>query len=212
MKIALINGSPKIKESASGLIIDDIKGIIEKSNKKIMSCSFHKPKISEKEKEELYSCDVILFAFPLYVDAIPSHLLYCLKELEEYFQSKKKKAIRIYTIVNCGFYEANQNRLAIEIIKNWTARAGLLWGQGVGIGAGGMLAFLQKVPMGRGPKKSLGQAYDKLVSNILNGRSGEPIFVTPNFPRFLYKYMAQKGWQGYAKSNGLAVKELHRRL
>jgi len=117
MKIALINGSPKVKESASGNIIEELKGIIEKDNVQIINCDLHKAQVSDEQKEELYSCDAIIFAFPLYVDGIPSHLLYCLKVLQEYFNTKESKPIRIYTIVNCGFFEGQQNAIAIDILK-----------------------------------------------------------------------------------------------
>ncbi|NLB33864.1 MAG: hypothetical protein GX818_08915 [Tissierellia bacterium] len=66
MKIALINGSPKFKHSASGIILNSIKPklqdyIIEEYN-------FRTNAINNNELEQISKCNVILFTFPLYVD------------------------------------------------------------------------------------------------------------------------------------------------
>lgn len=211
MKIAFINGSPKLKESASGFLLEEIKTFVGKDNI-LIQCDLHKPQISSEQMEQLYSCDAFIVAFPLYVDAIPSHLLYCLKELQVYINAKTIRPIRVYTLVNCGFYEGKQNTNAIDIVRNWTHKAGLIWGQGIGIGAGGMIGALNKVPIGHGPKKNLGKAFNEFIPNIENGRSGDTIFFSMNFPRFAYQYCAHLGWKQQAKANGLTGKDLYKQL
>jgi len=131
MKIALINGSPKIKDSASDCILQELKVFLSKQNNTIIEYHFRKPQLSIKEMENLVECDDLVFAFPLYVDGIPSHLLNCLTKLENYFQAVNEKEIKVYSLVNCGFYEGHQNTLAIEIMENWCIKAGLQWGQGL---------------------------------------------------------------------------------
>lgn len=208
MKIALINGSPRIKESASGCILQELKSFLEKGNNAIYEISFKKSKLSTEEIEQLTECDAFVFAFPLYVDGVPSHLLSCLVQLETILKSNKKKEIVVYSLVNCGFYEGKQNTLALEIIENWCAKTGLKWGQGVGIGAGGMLLAVKNVPLGHGPKKNLEKAFKQLSSNILKCASEENIYITANFPRFLYKLSAEMGWRQAIKANGLTRKDL----
>jgi multimeric flavodoxin WrbA len=208
MKIALINGSPKIKDSASGAILHDLKPFLEKDNNFISEHKYTKPQLTAKDMEQIIENDVLVFAFPLYVDGIPAHLLNCLVQLESYFSNIKDKEIKVYVLVNCGFHEGKQNELAIEILENWCEKAGLNWGQGIGIGAGGMLGALKNVPIGKGPKKNLGKAFAKLSNNILNGISEEKLFITANFPRFLYKLAAEMGWRQSVKANGLTKKDL----
>jgi multimeric flavodoxin WrbA len=210
MKIALLNGSPKMKNSASSFILEDLEALINNQSNEVIRCELHKAQINENQKEELYGCDALVFIFPLYVDGIPSHLLYSLESLQEYFNAKPSKQIKVYTAVNCGFYEGKQNEIAIETLKNWAHRAGLLWGQGLGIGGGGMLASVKSVPLGQGPKKNLGKAFHELVPNILNGKSGDSIYITPNIPRFLYMAGGNMGWRSQIKSNGLTAKDLFR--
>lgn len=158
--------------------------------------------------EQLTGCDALIFAFPLYVDGIPSHLLNCLIQLEMHFSGIKEKDTVVYALINCGFYEGHQAKLALEMMENWCARAGLKWGQGVGIGAGGMLLSIKNVPLGHGPKKSLGKAFKQLSDNILKRTSAGSIFISLNFPRALYKLAAETGWRLAIKNNGLKTKDL----
>lgn len=74
MKVALINGSPKIKNSASACLLNDVKTFLEQDNNTIYEYHFRKTQLNTKEMEELTECNVLVFAFPLYVDGIPSHL------------------------------------------------------------------------------------------------------------------------------------------
>lgn len=208
MKIALINGSPKMKDSASNCILHELKAFLEKNSNIITEYYFRKPQLSKKEMEELIEYDILVFAFPLYVDGIPSHLLNCLIQLEGYFANIKEKEIMVYSLVNCGFYEGHHNELAIEMMENWCAKAGLRWGQGIGIGAGGMLPTLNNIPIGHGPKKNLEKVLKQLADNIVKCASEENIFTTANFPRVLYKLAAEMGWRRSIKANGLKRKDL----
>lgn len=209
MKIALINGSPKVKESASISVLKDLKSYIDKENT-FLEYSFNNPELKIEYTTEMLECDVLIFAFPLYVDGIPSHMLHCLIKLEQFFKTVEKKEIMVYALINCGFYEAKQNSLAIEMMQHWCKKAGLKWGQGLAIGAGGMLLSIANVPAGNGPKKNLGNAYKMLSTNILNLSKGDTIYVTPNFPRFAYKFAAEFGWRKTAKINGLKPRDLYR--
>lgn len=210
MKIALINGSPKNMESASGCLLQELKKFLG-DDKEIAEYSFRKPQLNEEEMEQVAESNVLVFAFPLYVDGIPSHLLSCIMQLESFLSTIKEKDIVVYTLVNCGFFEGHQTALAIEMMKNWCKKAGLRWGQGIGMGAGGMLQSVKNVPAGYGPKKDLGEALSKLVKNISERSSGEDIFITANFPRFLYKLAAEMGWRKSVKANGLKTRNLHLR-
>lgn len=208
MKITLINGSPKIKGTSSGCLLEELKTLIECDGNIIAEYYLRKPQFDTKEMEQLADCNVLVFAFPLYVDGIPSHLLNCLIQLETFFSAIKEKNITVYSLVNCGFYEGHQNALAIEMMENWCAKAGLKWGQGIGIGAGGMLPAVKNVSIGHGPKKNLGKALKNLSNNISKCTSEENIFITPNFPRILYKLSAEMGWRQSIKANGLKRRDL----
>jgi multimeric flavodoxin WrbA len=167
--------------------------------------------LNDNELEQISECNALVFAFPLYVDGIPSHLLNCLYQMEAFFQSKPAGNLTVYSLVNCGFYEGQQASIALEIMKNWCEKAKLNWGQGIGIGGGGMLKILTGVPNGQGPKKNLWIALESIASNITAAAAADNIYISPNLPRFVYKLGAEAGWRQQIKANGLKRKDLFAR-
>jgi multimeric flavodoxin WrbA len=208
MKIAMINGSPKSKDSTSGQILKELKTCLN-NDVTYTDYQFNKPQPSEDALFTLNDFDVLVFAFPLYVDGIPSHLLSCLKKIQQSGLSNKN--ITVYCIVNSGFYDGIQNSNAVEILHNWCRHMGLKWGMGVGIGGGGALLSMSGVPLGKGPKKSIGLAFTQLAKNIEQKSSSDNIYTNINFPRFLYKIMAQLGWRQLIKLNGKKTRDLNYR-
>nr|WP_288886836.1 hypothetical protein [uncultured Blautia sp.] len=208
MKIALINGSPKRKDSASGLILKELQGLIPSENE-IINLHFTKKQPGSSDLELLQDCSIMVFAFPLYVDSLPSHLLSCLVRLEEYLKHAAfSKDCTVYAIANCGFYEGSQNALALDIMENWCSKAGVIWGGGLGIGAGGMMPVISGMAAGKGPKKNFSGAFNTLSDRILRQETGENICFSPNFPRFLYKMAGEMGWRQAGKNNGLTRRDL----
>ena len=205
MKIALINGSPKTGTNNSQYFADEMEKLL--SSCEVIRIRINRPGISAQNRELLAGCDVLVFCFPLYVDAIPSQLLNVLVELELFFREKQVKT-DVYAVVNCGFYEGAQTHIAFDILQNWSARAGLCWCQGVGIGSGEMLGQLGDIPLGKGPKTSLGKALNALAANIMQQVGGANRYVNPDFPRFGFLWMASLGWKRQAKANGVPVSSL----
>lgn len=211
MKIALINGSPKAKDSASGSILMQLQKRIREDNE-ILELQFRKNELNSEVLSELALCDCLVFAFPLYVDGIPSHLLIYLKQLEDFFSLQTKKEIRVYCLVNCGFYEGDQTEPAMDIMKNWCNKAGLNWGQGIGIGTGGMILSVENASSEHKLKKSYSAALDTISENISSLNEAKSIYTNFNIPRLLYKLGGNMGWRKQIKNNGLRVSDLNRRI
>lgn len=211
MKIALINGSPKFKRSASGIILNSIKAKLQDDNI-IEDYSFRTNEINNDDLEQISKSNVILFIFPLYVDGIPSHLLRCLYQMEKHFSLIKNNDLHVYTIVNAGFYEGKQAAVAIEMMKNWAEKANLKWGQGIGIGGGGMLSMISNSADNKGPMKDVHIALTALATNILGLKTAYEIYTSPGIPRIVYKIGGEMGWRQSAKKNGLKTKDLFRTL
>lgn len=207
MKIALINGSPKFKNSASGNILKLLKPRLQNNNT-IEEYIFGTSEISSNDLEQISNCNVFVFAFPLYVDGIPSHLLRCLLQMEKYLSTDKNNEISVYTIVNAGFYEGKQASIAIEMMKNWAEKANVKWGQGIGIGGGGMISMIEKSTDSQGPMKSVHTTLASLADNILSSKSSYELYTTPGIPRLVYKIGGEMGWRQAAKKNGLKTKDL----
>jgi len=212
MKVALINGSPKKKYSASSVLLRDLSSCLPGSVE-LVNCHFRLPQISQEDWEQLSGVEVLVFAFPLYVDGLPSHFLSCLEQLDQYYnQERPEQDILVYALVNCGFYEGEQTKLALEILKNWCGKANLTWGQGIGIGSGGLITALENIPQGKGLKKNIDKALQNLAKLITGRQSASDVYVTHNLPRFVYKKMVELYWRQLARNNGLTPKDLSRKL
>ncbi len=207
MRIALVNGSPKFKDSASEILLNIACEYLEDVETERFICN--KMQLEMEDMERILNSDAILFAFPLYIDSIPSHLLRCLVQIQKYIEVKTPaKKPMIYTIVNNGFIDGKQNRFAIENMAHWSHRCGFAFGQGVGVGGGGMAPNFASIPGEHGPKKNIAVAFHTLCDNMKLGKSGETLSVEPNFPKIAYKIAAEYGWRMLAKKNGLRAKDL----
>lgn len=212
MRIAMICGSPKMGESVSGYLIENLKGMI-KGNHEITTYNVGRKSLKEEDYVRITYSQAIVFVFPLYIDSIPSHLLRFLREMETRL-GKREKGIRVYCITINGFYEGNQDCNAIDNIKLWCKRCGLIFSEGIGHGAGEMLLFVKYVPMGYGPNKNIGRALKKMAEHIVNKEgNGQVQLMNISWPRFLWKIQAsQQLWHPRAKKNGLTKKDLYERL
>lgn len=205
MKITLINGSPKVTSSASGAIIDDLKRYLgEKAE--VVEVGLHTATLTKDVIEKMAKTEAWVFVYPLYVDGIPGHLLSCLIQLEQ--ARLQNPQIHIYGIVNCGFYEGVQAELSLNLLQNWSLKAGFIWSGGVGIGGGGGLAMMPKMEPGHGPKAPIDKALEAFSETILSKAVHDNCYVSVAFPRFLYRMGAQIGWRQMIKANGGKAKDL----
>lgn len=234
MKILLIGGSPKGDKSTSKVMLDMLRRKLElpgnettenmtKAANKVLQISELLLSTNQCSKDNLdiiLEQDVLVVAFPLYVDGIPSHFLRCMMQIEEAQKmrmeqesniSSTSQPIRVCTIVNNGFFDAKQNHNALDMVKMWCSHCGFEYIQGMGVGGGGMLSVMGTVPDDAGPKKNVGIAMGEVAKNIKNSALAEDIFVLPAFPASLYKMAAQSGWRQALKANGVPIKEIGRR-
>ena len=207
MKISIINGSPKAGRSNSEILENYLLSLLKDNGiRKYYSISV---RLDDKIKNEIYNSDVLIFLFPLYVDGIPSNLLKLFVEFEK--EKVVNPATRVYCIVNNGFYEGKQNRLAILQIKNWCEKVKADWGQGIGVGAGELLPYLKKYPLGQGPLKNLGKVLDEFSANIITLKSDKDIYINPNWLKSLYFFQGSISWILKGRKNNLRVRELFRK-
>lgn len=211
MKVVMINGSPKAKNSNSGYLLELLCRRLPKewayNEYKII-----KPKDYDAALSAALDCDLLVFSFPLYVDSLPSHLLRLLTNLEKAFNNAAPaKPVKVYAVINCGFFEGRQNHVAVEIMQNWAVKAGLSWGQALMAGGGEMLGGTKAVPMGYGPNKNIARALKILAANIMQGGSAENVCINPSFPRFLFVFMANRMWGLMLRQNGFKSKAIYTR-
>ena len=135
MKTVFINCSPKKRLCASAyfLFLQRLFTGGEKVTEKLRTPADH-----ERILAQWKDAQAVVFALPLYVDGIPSHVLRFLEKAEAYCKENNLK-LSVYCIANNGFIEGRQNEPLMQSFEHFCTRSGLSWGGGVGIGGGVML-------------------------------------------------------------------------
>lgn len=196
-KIVAINGSPKRSKGLSELIINMLA---EFSGNKIESY-----KAVDLVAEDLGTlppdiagADILLVVFPLYVDSLPAPLIKALKKAEAAITANSVRPT-VFAISNCGFFEARQTTLALQMVRAFAQRAGCAYGYGLGIGAGPMLAVTDK-----GPTANIVAALKDFAKALCQEDPQEKadVFLSPRFPSSLYKLAAHSGWYRSARKAG----------
>jgi len=209
MKIAFINGSPKINKGSSGALLEEVKSFIG-DKAEIVESKVNVKSEYEKVLNDLSKAEVWVFALPLYIDGIPAHFLSFLAFLEE--KCLKFNSVRVYGIVNCGFYEGIQNEHALKILQNWCKKVGHIWCGGIGIGWGRSLEMLPKFKVGHRPLVPIYNSLNLLADKVLKSETFDDKFVSVKFPRFIYKIGANITWRYIIKSNGGKIRDLGKRI
>lgn len=192
--IYLINGSSKGRESTSYALLDRLRGYLYQS-----------VEITDiMELKGVNEGDRLIFAFPLYVDGLPSHVL-------AWLDNADIPKADIYAICNCGFYEGKQCRHALAIMRNWCERKNLTWRRGAGIGGGPAISAMGSLGE-KGPLKNVCGALRMLAEDIAEGRGGENIYTSVCMPRAVYKMAGEMLWKKMAKNNGLKPGDLGRKM
>lgn len=209
MTVALINASPKAKGSASGILLDDMKACLG-GRVDVEEICFRTGKITEDMIAKLQKADTWVVAFPLYIDSLPSHLISCLKQLEKV--TWKCANLNIYGIANCGFYEGNQAEPALNVIKNWCAKAGCVYQGSLGVGGGGAIAVSEQYGGKKGIRSRIYKAVKDMAEHIIKKEGAMNKYATVAFPRFIYRLCVHRFWCNMVKENGGTKKDLARRL
>lgn len=175
MNILLLNGSPRRAAASSRLILDQFRAALEPAH----SCSLVETQPAAQATPADLAAGLVVVAFPLYVDSLPSGLLEWLLSYELLRKAEGPNshspmapgqpagttapAPGLIAIANCGFHEGEQNRSTLEILQNFCSRSGLQWLGGLGIGTGEMIRGLKDAPPDMFIKRPVSAALDSLT-------------------------------------------------
>ena len=194
----LISGSPKPTNSNSTHFLKIISSYLE--NYKIFELK------KDKYKEiidSIKNSDVIVIAFPLYVDSPSSITLLFLDYIVDNNIDLSGKII--YAIVNCGFREGQQNITAVNIVKRWCDVTSATYASSIMIGAGEIV--------GKDNFKFLSRRATKVINKFANMIKSkeikEDLITTMDlFNNKLYCYVANLSWKKKGKKNNLSDSDL----
>lgn len=152
------------------------------------------------------SCDLLILAFPLYVDSLPSRLVAVLELIADHKRTgNPQMRQRLVAIVNSGFPEARQNDTALAICRCFAHDAGLDWAGGLALGGGQMIAGRPLTKVG-GAVRNVTKALDITAAAIAEDepvpKEAVELMAKPILPSWLYVWMANRGWNRQIKENG----------
>ena len=163
---------------------------------------------------QVAGCDLLLLAFPLYIDCLPAALIATLELIvAQRKTTAPSKRQRLLAIVNNGFPEATQNATAIAICRQFSVEAGFDWVGGLSLGGGGTISGLKLEEAGymaRNIRKALCLAAQNLLDEKVLCNTASELMAKPIVPKSLYIFIANRGWKKMAKKYG-AEKKLYDR-
>ena len=110
--------------------------------------------------------DAVAIVAPLYVDSVPAELMAALERL---VKARPGRPGRLFAVVNCGFAEALQNDVALDIYRLFARDAGLHWAGGLAIGGGGMFGGKPLQEQG-GKARHITAAFDETIAALDAGQ------------------------------------------
>jgi len=208
MKVLLVNGSPRRAEANSRIVLDALRSRLGEAHEYRMVETMT---ATGAEAEDL-DADLIVLAFPLYIDSLHSRLLSWLLSYESLRRNAPASAVRrtrMIAVANNGFHEGVQNRTALEIVAHFCSRSGIEWRGGVGIGTGEMLRNMKEAPDDMVIKRPVSRALDAIASRVMDETApADNLYVQHAFPWLIYKAMGHAGWRKQARAHGVGRREM----
>ncbi|KPA17686.1 nadph-dependent fmn reductase [Candidatus Magnetomorum sp. HK-1] len=231
-KALLIIGSPKTKKSSTSAVLGNT--FLERLNIKgweTESLTLNKNIMEEKGHSHLLSAvdnaDLIVFTFPLYIDALPFLVIKSLELIAAQRMALKNLSNkRIFIIVNSGFPESYQNSLALSICNNFAVKCGFTWCGALAMGSGEAICSGQPLNKGnsfsRPPGNHIVNALniagdaiaktDPVPQSVQKLISKSPIPILPfSIWRWIFIKMGNLWWQKQSNENGVSKQDMLKR-
>jgi hypothetical protein len=209
-KVLLLVGSPRGLASTSNSLGEHLLSSLEERGMATKKLLVYPVLADEKKMAELLAavdaCDLLLTAFPLYVDQLPApfiDLLLRIVERRSGRQGETRQAMA--AIVNCGFPETAHCRPAGGIMRIFASQAGFRPLGCLALGMGGAIGnrpLAQAGPIARRQLKALGQAAAFLAAGQEVPAAVIELMGKPMMPRWFYNWVAGRGWKRTAKKHG----------
>lgn len=153
------------------------------------------------------SSDLVVVAYPLYIDSLSGPLTRALEEIAAYRRQKGARGGRLAAIANSGFPEASQNRISLSICRNFARQAGFAWAGGLALGCGEAMVQQRPLTEGGGRTQGIRASLDIAARALAEGNAIPPeaaALISKKFiPTWLFRLIGERGWKDLARKNGV---------
>jgi hypothetical protein len=156
--------------------------------------------------EAVDRCDLLVLAFPLYVDSLPASLVRTLESIADGRVRHGGRRQRLVAIVNSGFPEAEQSDTALRICRRFAHETGFEWAGGLALGGGEAVdgRALRDV---RGMARNAISSLDLAAKELAVGRPVPDDAVRKMAKRIvwnrLYTWMGARRWRRLSAGHGV---------
>ena len=200
----LLVGSPRTRKSTSNSLGGYLFEQLGKHNIQTEAIYIHTTMYSAERTKAMLdavdAADLVLLAFPLYVDSLPAPVMNALECIAAHrsAQSETKPHQLFAAISNCGFPEPNHNATALTICENFARLTNFNWVGSLALGAGeGMVHGMplneldgRVIPL----KKALDLSAESLAQGMAIPSEAKALLAKPFVPGWLYRGMGVYGW------------------
>lgn len=217
-RVLLLIGSAKHPHSTSESMGTYLIEKLREQGFETETLFLHKSIKSDNRREALLEAtryaDIIVMAFPLYVDCLP-YLVIRTMELMAGNRQEKGNLMEqsLLCIVNSGFPEAFQNDTAISICRKFACETDFTWAGGLALGGGEAVngkPLLDVKGMARNIIKSLNLTADALAAGESVSQEAVKLMAKPLIPSWMYLLLGGMGWKKRAKNHGVHKKLFNR--
>jgi len=210
-QVLLLIGSPKGTKSTSNSLGTYLLERLLNTGFETKTLTIYRSLKTEEKRDELVaatdSADIVILAFPLYVDSLPAPVIKALEILHEHrITASLMKPQHFLAIVNSGFPEAHQNHTALKICRRFTEVSGCNWAGGLAIGGGGAVSG-RPLDKAGGMMRNVRKALDLTVEALAEGKHvpEEAVRLVEKqiIPSWLYMKIGDWGFKREAKKHGV---------
>ncbi|MGL4624961.1 MAG: NAD(P)H-dependent oxidoreductase [Culicoidibacterales bacterium] len=194
-KILIINGSPRAKKSNSKQYGELLASYAQLESETVVITKRNHAEICQKITEYEH----VVFVFPLYADSIPATLLQFLIVWEQHLTAQTSRPY-FHAIVNCGFIEAMQNDVCIEMLQFFCQKNKLEMGSVLSIGSGEAILGT--------PFKVFVQWKIRQFARSLTQHRFKKYEITMPLTKKMYIKASTQYWINYGKRNGVTQAEM----
>lgn len=208
-KALLLVGSPRTRNSNSNSIgeylFDQLRTQSITTDKIYLYTVLRTPEKLRAFDEAIEAADLIVLAFPLYVDSLPSPVIELLEYIAANRKGLKRRGQLFAAIANCGFPEAQHNMTALRICELFAGHAGFEWAGSLALGGGEAIAGKPLIEGGGRTihiRKSLDDAAEALRQGHAIPQSAQEKIGKSVIPHWVYRMVGGLGWKKQARRYG----------
>lgn len=214
-KALLIVGSPKGAKSNSFSIGRYLLDRLGDANWTVDN-EFVYRAIKDQEKledvlQKIDNSNLIILAFPLYVDSMPSQMIKFLEKVFEHGLPTMASERKLIAICQSGFPESHHNDYALRICSIFAKDAGFHWAGGLSVGGGAAIASRDLSEAG-GMMRNLRGALDATANAMIAGKDvpeeAKKLAAKGFAPPWMYNWIVNRNWKKEERNNGVDLRAM----